>query len=114
MKAAAPIPFRLDPDDTTALYLQIARRLSEAVRAGYYKVNDALPSERTLAETLAVSRVTARKALAHLAGNGLIHRVRGSGNYIAPLERIFRGPHQARLPAKFALAVEDAQRTPGR
>jgi GntR family transcriptional regulator len=86
MKAAAPIPFRLDPDETTALYLQISRRLSEAVRAGYYKVNDALPSERTLADTLAVSRVTARKALAHLAGNGLIHRVRGSGNYIAPLE----------------------------
>ncbi|MDB5959998.1 MAG: GntR family transcriptional regulator [Massilia sp.] len=81
-----PIPFQLDPAEATPLYLQISRHLSEAVRAGKYRVNDALPSERALAEGLAVSRVTARKALAHLAANGMVHRVRGSGNYIAPLE----------------------------
>ena len=86
MKSASLLPFALDPADATPLYLQLSRHLSEAVRAGHYRVNDALPSERALADTLGVSRVTARKALAHLAGNGMVHRVRGSGNYIAPLE----------------------------
>lgn len=86
MKTRSPIPFQLDRDEATPLYLQISRRLSEAVCAGYYKVNEALPSERTLAETLAVSRVTARNALDHLLSIGMIHRVRGSGNYIAPIQ----------------------------
>lgn len=86
MKTRSPIQFRLDPEDATPLYLQISRHLSEAIRAGYYKVNEVLPAERTLADTLAVSRVTARKALDHLASNGMIYRIRGSGNYIAPIE----------------------------
>jgi GntR family transcriptional regulator len=85
MTTRSPIQFRLDPEETTPLYLQISRRLSEAVRAGDYKVNEVLPSERTLADTLGVSRVTARKALDHLVSVGMIHRIRGSGNYIAPI-----------------------------
>jgi GntR family transcriptional regulator len=86
MKTSSSLPFQLDPADANPLYLQISRHLSDAVRAGHYRVNDALPSERSLADLLGVSRVTARKALAHLAGNGMVNRVRGSGNYIAPLE----------------------------
>jgi GntR family transcriptional regulator len=43
-----------------------------------------LPSERLLSEQLDVSRVTARKAIDQLVGQGLVVRRRGSGNYIAP------------------------------
>lgn len=80
------LDFRPDPDDGTPLYLQVARLLSNAVSAGHFKVNDALPAERVLAQTLHISRVTARKALAHLSASGQVVRVRGSGNYIAPIE----------------------------
>jgi len=80
------LEFRPEPGDGTPLYLQVARFLSNAIRAGHFKVNDALPAERVLAESLHISRVTARKALAHLSGNGQVVRVRGSGNYVAPIE----------------------------
>ena len=54
------------------------------MRDGRYQVDQALPSERLLSEQLDVSRVTARKAIDQLVGQGLVVRRRGSGNYIAP------------------------------
>ena len=54
------------------------------VRDGVYHADEALPSERVLAEQLELSRVTARKAIDRLVEQGLIIRKRGSGNYIAP------------------------------
>jgi GntR family transcriptional regulator len=76
--------FTPEPGDSSPLYLQLARKLGEAIREGRYQVNEALPSERNLADALAVSRVTARKAIDQLVEQGLVTRRRGSGNYIAP------------------------------
>ncbi len=70
--------------DNSPLYMQVARKLIDDVRAGRYQVDQALPSERTLSELLNVSRVTARKAIDQLVEQGLVVRKRGSGNYIAP------------------------------
>ena len=70
--------------DASPLYLQLARKLGDAVRSGRYQAHEALPSERLLSESLGVSRVTARKAIDQLVVQGLIVRRRGSGNYIAP------------------------------
>ncbi|OYT91983.1 MAG: GntR family transcriptional regulator [Burkholderiales bacterium PBB3] len=77
--------FAPDPDDSSPMYLQLARKLAQTIREGGYKPDEALPSERVLAETLNVSRVTARSAIDQLVEQGLIIRKRGSGNYIAPL-----------------------------
>jgi len=76
----------LKPDtrDSSPLYLQLARKLGQAIRDGRYQADEALPSERLLSESLDVSRVTARKAIDQLVEQGLIVRRRGSGNYIAP------------------------------
>ena len=76
--------FRADSNDNSPLYMQVARKLIDDVRAGRYQVDQALPSERLLSEQLDVSRVTARKAIDQLVGQGLVVRRRGSGNYIAP------------------------------
>lgn len=86
MSGPAFLEFRPDPDDGTPLYLQVARLLGDAINAGRFRVNDALPAERVLAESLGISRVTARKALAWLADKRQVVRVRGSGNYVAPIE----------------------------
>lgn len=71
-------------NDSSPLYLQLARKLAEAIRAGRFQSDEALPSERLLSESLGLSRVTARKAIDQLVEQGLIVRRRGSGNYIAP------------------------------
>ncbi|MDD0975076.1 GntR family transcriptional regulator [Pseudomonas fontis] len=76
----------LRPDDTlaTPLYLQLARNLEQAIHAGQWSAEQALPSERTLSEALEISRVTARKALEVLLEQGLIRRIQGSGTFITP------------------------------
>ena len=70
--------------DTTPLYMQVAHKLIEDLRAGRYRADQALPAERLLSEQLDISRVTARKAIDQLVEQGLVVRKRGSGNYVAP------------------------------
>ncbi|MGL4574624.1 MAG: GntR family transcriptional regulator, partial [Burkholderiaceae bacterium] len=80
------LPFNFQPDTQAAspLYLQLAQVIGQAIADGHYQAHEALPSERVLAETLSVSRVTARKAIERLVEQGMIISKRGSGNYIAP------------------------------
>jgi GntR family transcriptional regulator len=76
--------FKPNARDSSPLYMQLARTLGQSIRDGRYRPDEALPSERVLAEHLNVSRVTARSAIDQLVEQGLIIRRRGSGNYIAP------------------------------
>lgn len=76
----------LKPDETesTPLYLQFSRRLADAINAGWWQADEALPSERTFSDALGISRVTARKGLDVLLEQGLIRRRHGSGTFITP------------------------------
>ena len=74
----------LNPADRSPLYRQLASQLAQDIRAGRYRADQALPSERMLVESLGVSRVTARKAIDVLVGQGLVLRRHGAGNFIAP------------------------------
>jgi DNA-binding transcriptional regulator YhcF (GntR family) len=76
---------KLDPTSSSHLYLQVRNGLARMIRERRFSVDDALPSERVLAERLGISRVTARKAIGALVDEGLIVRRHGSGNYIAPM-----------------------------
>lgn len=78
------LDFMPDSQSGTPLYLQLARWLEQAMTDGRFQPHEALPSERTLADALGLSRVTARKAIDRLADRGLVLRRHGSGNYIAP------------------------------
>jgi GntR family transcriptional regulator len=74
------------PADTSPLYIQLASQLAQDIRSGRYPLDHALPSERVLCESLGVSRITARKAIATLVAKGLVQRRHGSGNFIAARE----------------------------
>jgi GntR family transcriptional regulator len=76
----------LKPDETitTPLYLQLARKLADAINAGWWQADEAMPSERTFSDELGISRVTARKAFDVLLEQGLIRRRQGSGTFITP------------------------------
>lgn len=75
---------QLDETDATPLYVQLARKLTSAIETGQWSAGEALPSERTLVDTLGISRVTARKAMQVLDDQGAIRRTRGAGTFIAP------------------------------
>ncbi|MBV9882927.1 MAG: GntR family transcriptional regulator [Sphingomonadaceae bacterium] len=65
------------------LYRRLEERLRHAIESGAVKPEQALPSERDLAEDLAVSRITVRKALDGLVAGGLLVRRQGAGTFVA-------------------------------
>jgi GntR family transcriptional regulator, N-acetylglucosamine utilization regulator len=65
------------------LYVQIAESLMARIESGELSAGDRLPPERALSEMLGVNRLTLRRALRVLAGEGLLVRQQGRGTYIA-------------------------------
>ena len=83
MTSLAQILGNLDPNDSLPLYQQLQRGLREAIEKHILGPDDALPSERQLAEDLGVSRITVRKAIDGLAAEGLLVSRQGSGNFVS-------------------------------
>ena len=73
----------LDDESTLPLYQQLQRRLRAVIEARVLGPDDALPPERELAEELAVSRITVRKAIDGLVEEGLLVRRQGSGTFVS-------------------------------
>lgn len=71
------------------LYLQLQRRIGEAIAAGRLRPGDSLPPERDMAAMTGLSRVTVRKAVEGLVASGQLVQKRGSGTFVAPrVERL--------------------------
>lgn len=66
------------------LYLQLHRRIAEAIESGKLKPGDSLPPEREMAAMTGLSRVTVRKGVEALVASGQLVQRRGSGTYVAP------------------------------
>lgn len=65
------------------IYIQIHDRIKEEIEKGRWKIGDRLPSERELALTFGVSRMTLRQAVQTLSDEGILERKIGSGTYVA-------------------------------
>lgn len=68
-------------------YAVLRSELEQLILAGM-PAHTALPSERDLMTTYAVSRMTVREALARLVEDGLIYRVHGAGTFVADAAKI--------------------------
>ena len=68
--------------DTSRLYQKVAADIAKRIHAGEFELDKRLPTERTLAELLEVSRPTVREALIALEIQGLIEIRGGSGSYV--------------------------------
>ena len=71
------------PARSLPAYLQIEDELAERIEAGDLAPGSRLPTERELARSLGVSRMTARAGLSRLEQRGLITRRQGSGSFVA-------------------------------
>jgi GntR family transcriptional regulator/MocR family aminotransferase len=71
----------LDRETPVAIYLQLARQLADAIRRGTLD-GARLPSTRTLAPLLGLSRNTVLSAYDELIALGLIEARRGSGTHV--------------------------------
>jgi len=65
------------------LYRRLQAHIASAIDRGRLQPRDALPGERDIARSMAVSRVTVRKALSGLVEAGLLDQLQGSGTYVS-------------------------------
>ncbi len=81
---------KLDEESPLPLYQQLQRALRHAIESRQIGPDDALPPEREIADDLHVSRITVRKAIDGLVGEGLLVRRQGAGTYVcARVEKNF-------------------------
>lgn len=82
-------PDGFDQTGAGPLYLQLQRRISDAIATARLQPGDSLPPERDMAALTGLSRVTIRKAVEGLVGSGHLIQRRGSGTFVAPkVERL--------------------------
>ncbi len=74
----------MERECATPLYQQLATSLRQQIERGRLKPGAALPPESELTRKYRVSRITARKALELIAGEGLIVRKQGKGTFVCP------------------------------
>src|SRR5690606_1807113 len=72
----------IDKDLPTPAYLQLMEQLANAIDSGQLASGSALPSERGLASSLGLSRMTVRRAFEQLVEAGLVEQRQGSGTYV--------------------------------
>lgn len=73
----------LHPDSATPLYEQIYQDIKKRITDGSFACNTKLPSSRTLAEQLLVSRSTVNSAYEQLLSEGYIYAKEKSGYFVA-------------------------------
>jgi GntR family transcriptional regulator len=78
------VRMRIDKSSRVPYYEQLREILEDAMGSGTLAVGEQLPSEAQLCDTYDVSRTVVRQALAELTNEGLIHRYKGRGSFVAP------------------------------
>lgn len=81
---------KIDFDSPIPYYIQLINILKEKVQSETWKPGDQIPGEQDLCELYGVSRTVVRQALLELELEGMIHRRKGKGTFIA-LPKISEG-----------------------
>ncbi len=72
----------LDRDSSIPLYSQVAEEIRQAILQGRLKPKQKLPSSRTLAESLGISRIIVTQSYEQLTSEGYLETLKGSGTYV--------------------------------
>ncbi|WP_303984287.1 GntR family transcriptional regulator [Niallia circulans] len=64
------------------LYQQIQNKIIERIKDGKWRVGDRVPSEKDLMDEFHVSQITTKNALAGLADQGIVERIKGKGTFV--------------------------------
>lgn len=94
------------------MYQQIVLILQDEIMSGVYRAGDLLPSEADLCRIYAVSRITARQALAELSHAGLASRMQGKGTIVREVKYV--PPLRASVSKWLDTAREMGKRTQAR
>lgn len=73
---------KLNTQSLTPLYQQVSEEIRAAIVSGDLVSGDKIPSEAELSETYSVSRVTVRRAIEELVGEGYLTTRQGKGTFV--------------------------------
>ena len=93
------------------IYEQITDQIKTLIRDGVLKVNDVLPSVRTLSKELRISALTVKKAYDFLEEEGYVVTVHGKGTYVAAADtELLLEEQKKELEADLERAVQKGRR----
>lgn len=87
---------------------QMAADLRGAIHAGAHPPGTAIPTERDLAQRYGVSRATARQAIGHLVGEGLVEARRPKGHFVRSIAKVSWPAWDAPSSADYDRMIEEA------
>jgi GntR family transcriptional regulator len=70
-------------DSSVPIYSQVERIVVDMIDSGRLSPGQRAPSEREIAETLGISRMTARAAMSSLVADGYLYSVPGKGTFVS-------------------------------
>ncbi len=70
-------------DSSVPIYSQVERMVMDMIGSGKLSPGQRAPSEREIAETLGISRMTARAAMSNLVADGYLYSVPGKGTFVS-------------------------------
>ena len=91
-----------------ARYRQVKHHVLERIAAGTLRAGERVPSENELVRALAISRMTANRALKELTAEGVLVRPLGAGLAISPPLTI-QPEHLELIAGAVGSALESAQ-----
>jgi GntR family histidine utilization transcriptional repressor len=71
------------PEPQIPVFQKIKDYLLSEIQNGVWKEGDAIPSEQELSNLFSVSRMTVNRAVRELTSEQILHRIQGSGTYVA-------------------------------
>ncbi|MEV6985541.1 PLP-dependent aminotransferase family protein [Sphaerisporangium sp. NPDC051017] len=124
MRGHVDLPLTLDRNAPVPLAVQLGDQLRDGVRAGMLRSGERLPSSRSLARLLDVSRTVVTEAFQQLYAEGWLEGRHGSGTYVAsltglpkpglPKSDLFKpGPPRRDPPWNGRVSANGRARTPG-
>src|SRR3954464_6047720 len=108
MGADAAVAAVFEPVRTATTFEETVDRLGTAIRLGILAPGSRLPSERDLAEQLAISRSTLRQAITALVESGHLTSVRGrtGGTFVVPEPPLAEGSPRGPPPPRAAVLYD--------
>jgi GntR family transcriptional regulator len=70
-------------DSSVPIYSQVEQIVMDMIDSGKLSPGQRVPSEREIAETLGISRMTARAAISGLVADGYLYSVPGKGTFVS-------------------------------
>lgn len=91
------------------LYIQVQSSIKDLIREGVWKPGNKIPTERTLAQQLSVSRNTISMAFRELENQGILVCYQGRGTFVAESDEVVRlKSRKERLLKIIDIAIEEA------